>query len=273
MLNTLYTLYHILHYTVSSIPHTIHYTSYIIQGIDRGTPEVVCQYGKNCTITSGGGFSNFFTEPIFQSAAVADYINTAKQYEHSPYPGYGIRGRGYPDIAFAGAKFLVRIGGKFYGISGTSASAPGVAGMFSNINAARMALGKGPVGWINPALYANADSFVNDITSGDNHCAADGLCCPHGFWAGPGWDPVTGLGTLNYRFLSKIFVELGQINGAKYFPSYRPIFTPRPSTGTPSYKPSTATPTSGRPSRTPTGAPSASPTESTFTYMEATQVM
>jgi subtilase family serine protease len=232
----------------------------------------VCQYGKNCTITSGGGFSNFFTEPIFQSAAVADYINTAKQYEHSPYPGYGIRGRGYPDIAFAGAKFLVRIGGKFYGISGTSASAPGVAGMFSNINAARMALGKGPVGWINPALYANADSFVNDITSGDNHCAADGLCCPQGFWAGPGWDPVTGLGTLNYGFLSKIFVELGQINGAKYFPSYRPIFTPRPSTGTPSYKPSTATPTSGKPSRTPTGAPSASPTESTFTYMEATQV-
>ena len=95
--------------------------------------------------------------------------------DRSPVQGYGARGRGYPDVAFAGAKFIVRIGGKFYGISGTSASTPGVAGMFSNINAARMAIGKGSIGWVNPALYTNSDSFVNDITSGDNKCASDGL--------------------------------------------------------------------------------------------------
>lgn len=184
-----------------------------------------------------------------------------------------MRGRGYPDVAFAGSKFLVRIGGKNFGISGTSASAPGVAGMFSNINAARMAIGKGSIGWVNPALYTHADSFVNDITSGHNKCASDGLCCPHGYTAGPGWDPVSGLGTLNYGLMSKVLVELGTVNSALYFPSFKPIFTPRPSSGKPSIKPFTYNPTSGRPSRIPTGMPSRAPTESTFAYMEATQVM
>jgi subtilisin family serine protease len=50
-------------------------------------------------------------------------------------------GRGYPDLTLAGASYLLYNGGNLVGVSGTSASAPAVAGMFSLINAQRLAIG------------------------------------------------------------------------------------------------------------------------------------
>jgi kumamolisin len=41
------------------------------------------------------------------------------------------------------------------------------------------------VGLANPALYAAEKTAFTDITEGNND----------GFEAGPGWDPVTGLGS------------------------------------------------------------------------------
>ena len=37
-------------------------------------------------------------------------------------------------------------------------------------------------------------SFLRDVTSGDNKCLKDPFlfCCPQGFTATEGWDPVTG---------------------------------------------------------------------------------
>ncbi|KAI0323950.1 hypothetical protein GY45DRAFT_1375935 [Cubamyces sp. BRFM 1775] len=60
--------------------------------------------------------------------------------------------------------------------------------------------GKSPVGWINPALYASTFANIfNDITDGNNPG-----CGTQGFTASPGWDPVTGLGTMNFpRMLSR----------------------------------------------------------------------
>jgi len=51
------------------------------------------------------------------------------------------------------------------------------------------------LGLINPAIYAIANSSsyhtaFHDITSGTN-----------GYPAGPGWDPITGLGTPNVQAL------------------------------------------------------------------------
>lgn len=86
------------------------------------------------------------------------------------------------------------IGGQVYHISGTSASSPVVAGIFSLVNSARLAAGKSSLGWVNPALYAIKDGYI-DITSGNNRCAAQGeVCCTQGFNATAGWDPTTGLG-------------------------------------------------------------------------------
>jgi tripeptidyl-peptidase-1 len=90
-------------------------------------------------------------------------------------------------------RYSTIIGGKSYGSSGTSASAPFVAGLFSNINAQRLAIGKGSLGWINPALYQTYAQFTNDITSGDNKCVLGPICCAQGFTSVAGWDPTTGI--------------------------------------------------------------------------------
>jgi len=52
-----------------------------------------------------------------------------------------------------------------YASGGTSASTPIVAAVISRINEERMNAGKGPIGFLNPSLYANPEMF-NDITSG-----------------------------------------------------------------------------------------------------------
>ena len=139
------------------------------------------------------------------------------------------------------------IGGTPYGLYGTSASAPAVAGFFCNLNAARLASGKGPVGWINPALYANPNAFVNDITSGDIKCGAQNYygyntCCMQGFYAASGWDPATGLGSIDYgKFVGALNV---------FAPSQAPS---QASSTVPSQVPSQA------PSHVPTKAPSKAP--------------
>ena len=133
-----------------------------------------------------------------------------------PYTGYNATGRGYPDLSAAGYKYQVTIGGKVRYVAGTSASAPVVAGMISLVNAARLRAGRPSVGWINPILYASYKNFTKDITSGDNHCSYGRLpprlppptCCNEGFSAAPGWDPVTGLGVLNFKKFKEFMMNI-----------------------------------------------------------------
>ncbi|KAI0672543.1 subtilisin-like protein [Trametes maxima] len=141
---------------------------------------------------SGGGFSNVFPRADFQKAAVDGYL------QNFP-PGYApnifnASGRGFPDVSANGLNYSVALNGDFRLISGTSASAPTFAAILSAVNDARLALGKKPVGWINPAIYSSRfNGAFNDITNGSNpNCGAAG------FLAKPGWDPVTGLGTPNF---------------------------------------------------------------------------
>ena len=151
--------------------------------------------------TSGGGFSNIYPRPAYQSSAVKSYLAN-----NSPPRGFNYSGRGYPDVSVAGSLFKVVIGGNDLYVSGTSLSAPTVAGFFSNINAARHRHGKGSVGWVNPVLYANYSSFVFDITHGAN---ANGACT-NGFSAVAGWDPASGLGSMNYGLLQSTLVAMGE---------------------------------------------------------------
>jgi tripeptidyl-peptidase-1 len=109
-----------------------------------------------------------------------------------------------------GKMYNVQIGGFSHGVSGTSASAPVVAGMITLANAARLTAGKSSLGFLNPALYGNGAAVANDITSGRNNCCAgqniyNVVCCPHGYTAFKGWDPVTGFGSLNYKRFSGVF--------------------------------------------------------------------
>jgi hypothetical protein len=83
----------------------------------------------------------------------------------------------------------------------------------------RLAKNQSSIGFINPTLYAAALNYLapsdlpfNDITSGGNKCCsyqgstpADAPCCVSGFTAAPGWDPVTGLGSVYFPRFAALF--------------------------------------------------------------------
>ncbi|KAI0787653.1 subtilisin-like protein [Fomes fomentarius] len=113
-------------------------------------------------------------------------------------------GRGVPDLSANGFPTAVVIDKNLTLSGGTSASTPIVAAMIVAINDARLAAGKNPVGWINPAIYSHMfASAFNDIKNGSNPgCGTDG------FPTARGWDPVTGLGTPRFRQLLQRFLAL-----------------------------------------------------------------
>lgn len=124
-----------------------------------------------------------------------------EDYGPNVYNDTGIA-RGFPDVSAIGRNVATVFNNQTYGVGGTSASAPIFAGIVTLLNEARLAVGKGPIGFLNPTLYQNPDAF-NDITIGNNSG-----CGTAGFHAVPGWDPVTGLGTPNFEKLKKVFLDL-----------------------------------------------------------------
>ncbi|RFU26803.1 hypothetical protein B7463_g9528, partial [Scytalidium lignicola] len=151
---------------------------------------------------SGGGFSNIFPMPDYQSEAVLNWFkNNPTNYPPGTFND-SRQARGIPDMAANAWQILVVSSGYAGTLGGTSAAVPIVASIFALINNARLDAGKVPVGFINPVIYANPQAF-NDITTGDNPG-----CGTNGFNATEGWDPVTGLGTPNYKKLLKVFMAL-----------------------------------------------------------------
>ena len=70
------------------------------------------------------------------------------------------------------------------------------------INEARLNAGKRPVGFVNPVLYAHPE-IMNDVVKGSNPG-----CGTQGFNATAGWDPVTGLGSPNFKKMLKLWMSL-----------------------------------------------------------------
>lgn len=167
-------------------------------GASVTAPEEACE----TVIFSGGGFSNVFPMPSYQSAAVKEFFAnhpppyTAAQYNNSQMT------RGFPDISANGANYVIAVDGTFSLVYGTSASSPVVGSILTLVNEARLTIGKSSIGFVNPTLYANP-GILNDITSGGNMG-----CGTPGFTATTGWDPVTGLGTPNFPKLVAKFLSL-----------------------------------------------------------------
>jgi tripeptidyl-peptidase-1 len=101
-----------------------------------------------------------------------------------------------------GAWYVIAVDGEFEYVFGTSCSSPVFGSIITLVNDARLAIGKKPVGFLNPTLYANPWMF-NDITMGGNQG-----CGTPGFESVPGWDPVTGLGTPDYALLVAKYLTL-----------------------------------------------------------------
>ena len=252
-------------------------SSSLLQGGERLIKEVVCSANTTGRISSGGGFSTIYGQPSWQKSVVSDYFSTAAAAGLSPVPGYNRSGRAYPDVSLMGLNYLVMYGGGWAGMAGTSASCPVMAGLISNINAARMALGKGSVGWVTPALYRNAAAFVNDIVSGNNKCSATAPCCTQGYDAVPGWDPASGLGSVNYGKMQDLFVSLGDVGAMTPDPTSTPTLAPTPNPTAKPTSPPTLNPTASlaptvpstsppinrrnpKPTKRPIGKPSRRPT-------------
>jgi len=148
----------------------------------------------------GGGFSDTFAIPSYQTDAVASYKNSTDLPEQRFWNNTG---RGYPDVsALGGIKnaYCIVTANQFAGVGGTSASCPVFAGVVAKLNEIRLSKGKPVLGFLNPFLYQNPSAF-NDVTTGRNSGGQRPLS---GFPAAVGWDAATGLGTPDFEKLSAL---------------------------------------------------------------------
>lgn len=119
---------------------------------------------------SGGGFAPFPRPP----------------WQSGPGLPSSPASRGNPDVSLNGATpVAVMLQGGFGEVIGTSIGTPVWAGLLADADSARHT----SLGFLDPSLYAilrgsQYPSAFHDITSGSN-----------GYSAGPGWDPITGIGT------------------------------------------------------------------------------
>ncbi|KAF8257577.1 subtilisin-like protein [Lactarius quietus] len=144
---------------------------------------------------SGGGFSSHFQREEYQDILVPEFL----QKLGSEYAGlYDAAGRGIPDISSQALKIVIIQGGDSYVVDGTSAAVVIAASIISLLNDHQLANGRRPLGFLNPWLYGQGITGLNDITSGTNPG-----CKTEGFSATVGWDPVTGLGTPRFVELQK----------------------------------------------------------------------
>ena len=168
---------------------------------DKATPVPYTTKDEIAWPGTGGGFSNMFGTPSWQAKAVHEYQKLAKL---PPAALWNASSRGYPDVAAQAKKFAVVANQlTIEGVSGTSAAAPTFAGVVSLLVAARVKVGKPPLGFLNPFLYQNGDAFA-DVEAGYNPG-----CGTAGFEVVEGWDPATGLGTPTFPALLKA------VNGLK----------------------------------------------------------
>ena len=163
--------------------------SYIPETVWNETPK-----GK--LATSGGGASMFFAKPSWQTGPGVPNVNA----------------RLVPDVSFAADwdhdPYIVLANDDTWDWGGTSAATPVFAGVLTILNQYLVNTGVQPkpgLGNINPRLYQMAQTtsgVFHDITTGDNivPCKIGTPDCTngrYGYTATPGWDPVTGLGSLD----------------------------------------------------------------------------
>ena len=153
---------------------------------------------------SGGGASSIFSKPPWQAGPGVPADNA----------------RDVPDVAMlaspqhdgailcSGGSCANGLGSTFSVVGGTSLSTPVFAGIVTLLNQYLVNTGtvaKAGLGNINPALYGLAQTstdIFHDITTGNNAvpCRANSTNCTAGtmgYQAGPGYDLVTGLGSVS----------------------------------------------------------------------------
>jgi subtilase family serine protease len=147
-------------------------------------------------ITTGGGFSENSTMPLWQKDVVNAYLKSGVTL---PTGQFNPAMRAFPDVSANGHNYLINMvsQGGFIQVDGTSASSPVFGAIVALLNSYLLDHGKNPIGFANPLLYkmyAADKTTYTDITTGNNYCTEQ-CCGTVGFVATKGWDAVTGLGT------------------------------------------------------------------------------
>jgi uncharacterized protein (TIGR03437 family) len=162
---------------------------------------------------SGGGASIIFPRPAWQTG-----------------PGVpGDSARHVPDLSLSASAdhdgYYIVSGGSPQYIGGTSVAAPTMAGIVALLNQYRVSSGaqaQAGLGNINPTLYRLAQSTTgvfHDIVGGNNMvpCVADSPDCSQGTFglsAAPGYDQVTGLGSVDAYNLVHQWSSAPAVNSA-----------------------------------------------------------
>ena len=72
-----------------------------------------------------------------------------------------------PDVSAQSENFRVFFRGRPINVGGTSAASPVFAGLVALLNDARLAAGKGSLGFLNPLIYALKGDGFHDIVAGN----------------------------------------------------------------------------------------------------------
>ena len=153
--------------------------------------ETVWNWGYDSSaggyVGSSGGISSYYAIPAWQQGVNSFSTN-----------GGSTTMRNIPDVALTGDNVYVTYGnGSSGNFGGTSCAAPLWAGFMALVNQQAAAGGQAHgIGFINPAIYEIANESIynsafNDITTGNNTWPSS----PNSFYAVPGYDLCTGLGT------------------------------------------------------------------------------
>ncbi len=183
-------------------------------GAGDAASEVAASVRSGAGVTTGGGFSMLAAQPAYQADAVSGYLAAADNLP--PRGTFNAGGRAYPDVSLNGHKYVIFEGNGVTEVDGTSASAPAFTALITLLNDELLAAGATPLGFLNPLLYhlaVTAPAVFNDIQEGDNRCT-ETYCCRFGFDAARGWDPVTGLGTVNFPELRAAVLALKGVAAA-----------------------------------------------------------
>ena len=140
---------------------------------------------ENEYVGSSGGVSATYSIPVWQMGINSFLINGGTPTR-----------RNFPDVALTADNVYVVYNNTSGVFGGTSCATPLWAGFMALVNQQAAINGQPSVGFINPAVYELANesissSVFHDITSGNNTWPSS----TNAFYAVPGYDLCTGLGT------------------------------------------------------------------------------
>ncbi len=161
------------------------------------TTSEIAWYDAVNLLGSAGGTSGYFPMPTWQaSTEAAGYI--------SAHASAGQRGT--PDLSAIGNNTIIELNGATASIVGTSIACPVIAGLFAEIDTILARYHQPALGFVDPAVYAWANSFLQSPVAGGSPIGADFTGSWHSVLpANPTYDVVSGS---NYLYPAAVGYDL-----------------------------------------------------------------